>query len=403
MITGDVRPVGAYYRDTPTGPAVHVTELAAALAALGHDVRVYARRCSPGQPDSVRCASGVTLVNVPVGPPGLVPASEQLQFPNPFGKWLEASWRTGWCPDVVHGHGWPAGMAALVARAARRRPTIVTLHGAGGDPPSPADTAAVFRSGIERELSRTADGVVALSRAEARRLRRIVTDPRLLAVVPSGVDSELFVPAGPSWARRPDVRRVLAVGQLVEHNGFADVVGVLGGLPDTEVVIVGRPPPPSRGLGPEAARLRAIAVNDRVHQRLRLTGGVPYGDMPGWYRSADVLVCAPQGTAYGRAALEAMACGIPVVAAAVGGLRDSVVDELTGQLVPPASPDVLARVVGGLLADAPRRRRYGLAGVQRAASHHAWSTVAQGVTEVYERVRRLVRPSPAPRTAAAAA
>jgi glycosyltransferase involved in cell wall biosynthesis len=217
------------------------------------------------------------------------------------------------------------------------------------------------------------------------------------------VDSALFGPTGRSWARRLDVGRILAVGQLVERSGFADVVKVLSGLPDAEVVIVGRPPPPSRGLGEEAARLRAIAVHDRVHERLRLTGGVPYADMPGWYRSADVLVCAPRCAPYGRAALEAMACGIPVVAAAVGGLRDTVIDGATGQLVPPASADLLARVVRGLLADAPRRRRYGAAGMQQVRSRHAWSTIAQSVTEVYERVRRLARPTGVARTAEAAA
>jgi D-inositol-3-phosphate glycosyltransferase len=405
MVSVDVRPVGAYHRDTPTGPAVHVTELAAGLAALGHDVRIYARRCSPTQPDQVRTDTGVTVVNAPIGDPRLLLPQEQLSVPNPFGRWLAETWQDGWSPDVVHGHGWPGGVAALTARGVRHRPTTVTLHGIGSADQlrSPGTTTATFRCALERAIGTAADSVVALSRAEAHTLGRLGVPLQRLTVVPSGVDSEHFGPTGPSWARKPDTHRVLAVGALAEHSGFADVVGALDDLPDTEVVILGRPAPPSRGLGPEAARLRAIAVNSRVHQRLRLAGGVPYGDMPGWYRSADVLVCAPWCTPFSRAAVEAMACGVPVVAVAVGGLRDTVLDGVTGQLIPPLRPSSLAQVVGGLLADAPRRRRYGAAGVQRARSLYAWSAVAQSVAEVYERIRRFARttlvvPSVSPRS-----
>lgn len=259
MVTVDVRPVGAYVRDTPIGPAVHVTELAAALAAEGHDVRVYARQCSPSQPASAEHPAGYTVVNVPIGPLGLAPPGDQLAFPRPFGEWLTEAWGDGWSPDVVHGHGWPGGVAALTARQARWRPTVLTLHGIGAHR---TGTAGIFRASMERAIGGMADAVVALSRAEARDLRRIGVSPRRLTVVPSGVDSALFAPTGRSWARKPDVHRVLAVGQLVEHNGFADIVDALAELSDTEVVIVGRPAP-SNGLGPEAARLRAIAVNSR--------------------------------------------------------------------------------------------------------------------------------------------
>jgi len=400
MVTVDVRPVGAYQKDTPIGPAVHVTELAAELAGEGHDVRVYARRCSPSQPDRLDHPNGYTVVNVPVGRPELLLPKDQLSYPRPFGEYLAQSWCDGWSPDVVHAHGWAGGVAALTARKEHGRPTVLTLHSIGAEP---TGTAGAFRASMERATGAMADAVVALSRAEARDLRRIGVHPRRLTVAPSGVDSALFAPTGRAWARKPDVHRVLAVGQLVEHNGFADIVGALGDLPDTEVVIVGRPTPPSNGLGPEATRLRAIAVNNRVHQRLRLAGGVPYPDMPGWYRSADLLVCAPQCTPFGRSAVEAMACGIPVVAMAVGGLRDTVLDGVTGQLIPPASAGTLARVVRGLLTDAALRRRYGLAGVDRARRHYGWSTAAQAVTEVYEKVRRFTRSGRLPRPSIAAA
>jgi glycosyltransferase involved in cell wall biosynthesis len=354
ILSVDHRPVRPASREWTAAPAVHVAELAAALAARGHDVRVYTRRLSPSQPEVKTGADGVTTVAVPA------------EEPDVFGQWLDGSWRDGWAPDVVHAHALPSAVAAMVARKLTSRPTVVTFHGQ-----QEGDAAAI---------AGTADAVVALTRAEAHGVRRLGAAPANVSVISPGVDSARFVPEGRSWARRR-THRVLAVGQLVAANGFAAAVAALPELPDTELVVVGRPRPPSSGLGAHAAELRALAVNHGVHEHLRLTGAAPYADMPGWYRSADLLVCTPEHASFSRAAVEAMACGLPVVAT---GPVEGVADGVTGRIVP---PERLAGTLAELLADHETRRAYGLAALQRARAHFDWAEAARRTVETYERTR----------------
>jgi D-inositol-3-phosphate glycosyltransferase len=354
IVSVDHRPVRPASREWTAAPAVHVTELAGALARLGHDVRVYTRRVNPSQPEVKAGADGVTTVAVPE------------EEGDAFGQWLDAAWRDGWAPDVVHAHALPSAVAAMVARKRTSRPTVVTFHGQ-----EDGDAAAI---------AGTADAVVALCRAEAHGVRRLGAAPANVSVIPPGVDTARFTPEGRAWSRRR-THRVLAVGQLVAASGFAAAITALPELPDTELVVVGRPRPPSNGLGPHAAELRALAVNHGVHEHLRLTGAAPYADMPGWYRSADLLVCTPERGSFSRAAIEAMACGIPVVAT---GLIEPVADGVTGRIVP---PEALAGTIGELLADADLRRSYGAAGVERARGAYDWTVAARRTVETYERTR----------------
>jgi D-inositol-3-phosphate glycosyltransferase len=360
VVSAEQRPLRAGGREWATGSAAHLTELSIALARLGHDVRIFTRQSSASQPAKATDAHGVTVVNVPPG------AS--------FGRWLDESWRDGWAPDVVHAHAWPDAVAALAARRLTRRPTVVTFSGPPADLPSHDEV----------------DGIVTLSRSDADLLARLGVPPAKVSVIPSGVDIDRFRPDGRAWGRRR-THRILAAGQLVDANGFADAVAALPDLPDTELVIVGRPPPPSHGLGPYAAELRASAVNGGSHDRLRLTGASPYADMPGWYRSADLLICTPQHACLNRAALEAMACGIPVVATATGGLAETVTDGITGRLIRTRTPLDLAAAIRALLTDSTLRRRFGAAATERIRRHHSWRDAAKRTIDAYDRAREQCR------------
>jgi D-inositol-3-phosphate glycosyltransferase len=354
ILSVDHRPVRPASREWTAAPAVHVAELAGALAGLGHDVRVYTRRVHSSQPEAKVGTDGVTTVAVPE------------DEGDAFGQWLDAAWQQGWEPDVVHAHALPSAVAAMVARKLTSRPTAVTFHG---------------QEDGDAAIAGTADAVVALCRAEADGVLRLGAAPANVSVISPGVDTARFAPEGRAWARRR-THRLLAVGQLVAASGFATAIDVLPELPDTELVVVGRPRPPSNGLGPHAAELRAHAVNHGVHEHLRLTGAAPYEDMPGWYRSADLLVCTPEHGAFSRAAIEAMACGIPVVATADGPLAEVVADGVTGRLVP---PERLAGTIVELLADPDLRRAYGMAGAERARGAYDWTVAALRTVETYER------------------
>jgi D-inositol-3-phosphate glycosyltransferase len=159
------------------------------------------------------------------------------------------------------------------------------------------------------------------------------------------------------------------------------------------VLIVGGPPPAQLKEDPQARRLQALAESCEVADRVRLVGAVPREEMPRWYRSADVLVAAPWYEPFGLTPLEAMACGVPVVGTAVGGLKDTVIEGLTGDLVPPRDARALGTAVRRLLNDPVRRLAYGTAALDRARQCYSWKRAASQLSAVYTAVSSLRRPS----------
>jgi D-inositol-3-phosphate glycosyltransferase len=143
-------------------------------------------------------------------------------------------------------------------------------------------------------------------------------------------------------------------------------------VPGAELVIVGGPKAGHMSRDPEARRLRRHAAERGVADRVRLVGRVAAGEIPAWYRSADLVVCSPWYEPFGIVPLEAMACGVPVVATAVGGLTDSVVNGVTGLHVPPRQRDQLIGALRGLLEDPVRRKVFGAAGRDRARVRFSW-------------------------------
>ncbi len=372
------------------GQNLHVAELSTALARLGHDVRVYTRRDRIALPAEFAFADGVTVVHVPAGPPEPLGKDLLLPYMKPFGRWLADSWTDGWSPDVIHAHFWMSGLAALVARRRVARPVVQTFHALGTVKrrhQGVRDTSPAARISLERSLGRGVDRVVAQCRDEVRELVRIGVPRDRIGVIPSGVDGATFAPLGPIAPRSEGRPRILSVGRLVERKGFADLIRALRLVPHAELVIVGGPPEAELARDPEAVRLRAVAVACGVADRTRLLGAVPREDMPRWYRSADVLACSPWYEPFGLTALEGMACGVPVVASAVGGLVDTVVDGESGTLVPARDPAALATALQDLLVDPVRRLSYATAGVDRARQRYSWDLTAERMTALYQRAR----------------
>jgi glycosyltransferase involved in cell wall biosynthesis len=216
-------------------------------------------------------------------------------------------------------------------------------------------------------------------------LRRLGLSSDRVSIVPCGVDTGVFTPRGPVTARsgRP---RLLVLGRLVERKGQDDAIRALAAVPSAELLVVGGPPPDALHADPEVRRLRAVASSAGVADRLVFTGSVARADVPAWLRSADVVLAVPWYEPFGITPLEAMACGRPVVATAVGGLQDSVADGVTGDLVPPRNPTALGAALAALLADDDRRAAYGAAGVRRVRARYRWSRVVADTDAVYRQV-----------------
>jgi glycosyltransferase involved in cell wall biosynthesis len=369
------------------GQNVHVNALARALAELGCEVDVYTRRDDVMVPDRVTMAAGVTVVHVDAGPPEPIAKDELLPYMGAFGDELERLWGVR-RPDVVHAHFWMSGLAAFEACQALDLPIVQTFHALGvvkRRQQGVKDTSPGERIGVESLLVREVDHVLATCSDEVFELLRMGGDSHRISVVPCGVDLTTFTPAGPIEPRRAGgpPNRIVVVSRLVERKGIGNVITALADIPDAELVVAGGPDRARLCDDAEARRLMDLARATGVADRVDFRGRVERGDVPALLRSADVVVCVPWYEPFGIVPLEAMACGRPVVASAVGGLVDTVVDEVTGLHVPPRDPARVAGAVRTLLDRPDLRASFGAAGAARATARYDWRRVAAGTLAVY--------------------
>jgi glycosyltransferase involved in cell wall biosynthesis len=368
------------------GQNVHVAELSAALCRRGHEVTVYTRRDDRRQPVTVRTEAGYRVVHLSAGPPRPVPKDELLPYMNEFAHQLADRLRPD-PPDVIHAHFWMSGMVATLVSRQLAIPTVQTYHALGTVKrrhQGPADTSPEDRIAIERALGRSVTRIIATCSDEVFELVRMGVPRQKISVVPCGVDAEQFSQDG-KRAERNGRRRVVSVGRLVPRKGFADLIDALPMVPDTELLIVGGPNGRDLDSDPEAGRLRERAARAGVADRVVLTGQVARREMPALLRSADVVACVPWYEPFGIVPLEAMACGVPVLASAVGGLTDTVVDGITGVLVPPRQIRPLGHALRRLLLDRESQQTFGAAGCDRARSRYTWDRVALDTERVYTR------------------
>jgi D-inositol-3-phosphate glycosyltransferase len=369
------------------GQNVAVGELSGALARRGHEVVVYTRRDDPDLPKRVDTEQGYAVVHVPAGPETAVPKDQLLQYMGDFGRVLGEHFDAS-PPDVAHAHFWMSGLATMTAARRRRIPVVQTFHALGVvkrlhqgiDDTSPDD-----RIRLETMLARDVDWVAATCSDEVNELVKLGRPPSQVSVVPCGVDVDEFTPTGPTAARGKRYR-IVAVGRLVPRKGFETTIRAMRQLANTELVIVGGPDKSELDDDAEATRLQQLATRLGIADRVHLFGSVVREEMPMLLRSADVVAATPWYEPFGIVPLESMACGVPVVASAVGGMLDTVVDDVTGRLVPPRDEKALADAIGSILWNGRFRAALGAAGRRRVCENYAWTRIADDTADVYRRI-----------------
>jgi glycosyltransferase involved in cell wall biosynthesis len=386
MVSEHASPLAVVGEVDAGGQNVHVAMLSQALAAHGHEVTVYTRRDDRDLDDRVTFTRGVTVEHLAAGPPRHIRKDALLPYIPALSDALALRLAQD-PPAVVHAHFWMSGLAAVPAAAAVGVPVVQTFHALGtvkrrwqgSDDSSPPDRIAA-----ETELIRNVDRIVATCTDEVRELVSLGARRAQVDVVPCGVDATRFCPDGPvaPRSRRP---RLLAIGRLVPRKGIDDAITALAALPEAELLVAGGPPAHLVHDDPEAARLLARARELGVASRVHLIGQVPRAELPALIRSADLVVCLPWYEPFGIVPLEAMACGVPVIGTAVGGLLDTVIDGVTGALLPPHRPDLVADAAQALLGAPLLRAAYAHAGVERALRHYSWERVARATERSYLR------------------
>lgn len=200
------------------------------------------------------------------------------------------------------------------------------------------------------------------------------------------MDTDAFAVDGPIASRTERDRVIVVARNILPHKNIDLLIRAMATVPDAGSLVIGGPPRSELRRHAEACRLHRLAVDGAVADRVHFTGMVPAADMPALMRSADVLVCPSAYEPFGVPVVEAMACGVPVVASSAGGMVDTVVHDVTGLLVSSVSPVTLGQAIRNVLRQGVLRRGMGLAGRARATSRYAWDRVARDTAVVYDRL-----------------
>ena len=360
-----------------------LVELSRSLAGNGHRVTVYAQRHSATLPERAQLLPGVTVEYL--GQAAGVDESDLLAGVPAFSRPLHERWIQD-RPDVVHALRWTSGLAALAAARDLRIPVVQSFDSLGVAERRhhvlPRD-AGTERIRLEPAIGRSASAVLAGSSDEESDLTRLGVPRRSIRVVPCGVDTDEFTPEGPV-AERATRPRLVTVADLSEHDALATLLRAMAKVPSADLVVAGGPAGTELRHDLDFRRLSKLADTLGVSSQVTFVGQVGRAALPPLLRSADLLVSVSEYDPTGVLAVQAMACGTPVIASAVGGQVDAVVDGTTGILVPPGRPALLAQRIRQLLAHPMLLEAFSVAATDRARSRYSWDRIAHETLAVYD-------------------
>ncbi|MEU5867212.1 MULTISPECIES: D-inositol-3-phosphate glycosyltransferase [unclassified Nonomuraea] len=381
------------------GMNVYIVESARRLAQLGVEVEIFTRATARDQPPVAELAPGVLVRHLTAGP---YEEMDRADLPGQLCAFLSEVLRTEamYDPgryDVIHSHYWLSGQVGWLAKERWGVPLVHTMHTmakvknlllAQDDKPEPQ-----ARVVGEEQVVEIADRLVANTADEARELMDLYgASKQRVAVVNPGVNLTVFQPASQGAARQrldlpQDARVLLFVGRIqplkapdvllrAASRMLIDDPSLRGRL---VVACVGGPS--GNGLA-RPSILTELAGELGISDVVRLVPPAPQEELADWYRAADVTVVPSYSESFGLVALESQACGTPVAAAAVGGLRTAVDDGVSGVLVDGHDPDEWARVLHRLVTT-PEWREQLSRGARTHAAAFGWQATAGRLMEVY--------------------
>ena len=370
------------------GMNVYVRELASSLAQAGVCVEVFTRRWADDLPATVDVEPGLRVVHVPAGPSEL--AKEDLPaVVDDFAAGVFDHVR-GRDIDALHANYWLSGVAGHRLKHELELPLVSTFHTLARVKAETGDPEPQRRIDAEAEVVACSDAITASCPAEAEDLvAHYGADRSRIELVTPGVDHAFFSPGDRGGARfalglDDGIPVLLFVGRIQPLKGLDVAVRTLAAVrrrrPDAVLVVVGG----ASGVdgAAEVARVRALIGELRLDDAVRFVDPQPHHALSTYYRAADVVVVPSRSESFGLVALEAAACGIPVVAAAVGGLRTLVADGRTGYLVEGRHPGDHAAAVEAVLGDPDAARAMGAAAAERSCGY-TWSTTAARLRRLY--------------------
>jgi D-inositol-3-phosphate glycosyltransferase len=355
---------------------------------------VFTRSQNPTIPRVVELGPGARVVHLPAGPEAPMPREAVHAHLDQFATGIEEFAReSGITYDLIHSHYWLSGVAGLRLREKWGAPLVQMFHTLGRlkntVAQSPAEIEPALRLEEEARIVAEADRIVAANVVErAHLVWHYGARADRIAVIPCGVDTELFQPMDPAKAKDllelPPDPLLLYVGRLQPIKGLDTLLEAMPAVPEPAcLLIVGGEHDERESAHGAALRRRLTALG--LERRVRFLRAQPQRRLRLLYAAADATVVPSHYESFGMVALEAMACGSPVVASRVGGLTTTVQDGVTGRLVPEGDPAALAAAITSLL-DGGEGRRLGQQATRWAAEHR-WPCVAESVCRLYSELR----------------
>jgi D-inositol-3-phosphate glycosyltransferase len=369
------------------GMNVYVRELVSALAQAGVECTTFTRADRAGLPREVVVEPGHRVVHIEAGPHHL-PKEALPEVVDEFRRGVLDWYANEELPEVIHGNYWLSGIVGHHLKHELDVPFVSTFHTLARIKAAAGDPESMLRDRSEAEIVQCADAICVSCAEEEDQFRLHYGNPRgRLEIIAPGVEHAFFAPGDQAGARRAigfDVDRplLLFVGRIQPLKGPDVAIRALYELgdPTAELVIVGG----ASGVDGDSETQRAHLLVDELglHDRVRFVEPQPHHILSTYYRAADVVLAPSRSESFGLVALEAAACGVPVVASAVGGLLSLVDDGRTGRLIDGRDPSPYARAVAEILGDDDLRASMGAAAVERAR-RYTWSFAAARLRRLY--------------------
>lgn len=376
------------------GMNVYILELGRSMAQTGVDVVVFTRRTDDGTPDVVEVSPGFRVVHIEAGPRTPVPMS---YLPGLVGEFAEATlaWieQNGELFDIIHSHYWLSGWAGVLLKEKLGLPLANSFHTLGRikDLTKRADDAleGAIRTLTEEEVIARSDCVVASTPYDFDDLMdHYGADPARLCTSPPGIRHEVFHPGDKEEARRwtglTGYPVLLFVGRIQPLKGVDIAIAALSRLTLTgepaHLVVIGGP---SGSSGPaELDRLQQLAEDLSLADRVHFIPPVARDQLVSFYQAADAVVMPSRSESFGLVAAEAQSCGVPVVAAAVGGLPFIIDNGTSGILVEGHDPSAYAAAIDSVLGDQEFAARLSVGAVEHS-ERFSWETTVSRLLELY--------------------
>jgi D-inositol-3-phosphate glycosyltransferase len=381
------------------GQNLYVAKVAKALSALGYEVDVFTRRDDDQLPDIVEWEQGIRVFYVPAGPARYIRKEDIYPFMQDFTEYMVRFCRhQRKAYDLIHANFWMSGLVAADMKRRLGIPFVITFHALGRVRrlhQQQADGFPDVRFAVEDRLVAEADRLIAEAPQDAGDLIRLYSaDPSRLVIVPCGFDPEELWPLDKASARSaidlpPDEGMILHVGRMVPRKGIDTVIRAFARFledhdrPTRLLIVGGESDEPDPDLTPEIGRLQRLAAELNVQDHVQFVGRRGRSRLKYYYSAADLFVTTPWYEPFGITPLEAMACGTPVIAANVGGLKFSVRDGETGYLVPPGDVEAVAERFRLLYSSPALLGVFGQQAIRRVNELFTWAHVADGLSKVY--------------------